>query len=215
MAGRRTLRPLRSGSVRIPSGDLAPARRRGGRSSYVRRRPRWPYLVAVLALAAAAGGTYTLTREDAGAPVRLAKAVPSPSCVPARVVATGAPVAVALPAPTTVVFQLLNGTDRSGLGKTVGDELAARSLKTTTFGNAPAPVVGDTVVAFGPGQRPGAQLLAANILGVRLLPAPATSGITVTLGSNYTRLTTDPEIKAYVAALAAPPAPASPGPSCR
>ena len=168
----------------------------------------------MLALAAAAGGAYTLTRQDAAAPVRLAQATPSPSCVPARVVATGAPVPVALPAPTAVVFALLNGTDRSGLGKTVGDELAARSLKTTMFANAPAPVTGDTVVTFGPGQRPGATLLAANILGVRLVPAPAATGITVTLGSNYTRLTTDPEIRTFVTALAVP-APAPPVASCR
>ena len=214
MAGGRRARRLRSGLVRIPSGDLAPARRRGGRSSYVRRRPRWPYALTALALAAAAGGVYTLTTQDGAAPGRLAQAVPSPSC---SAQATTSPVVRApapLPSPGDVVFALLNGTDRSGLGKTVGDELATRSLTTTTFANAPAPVQGDTLVTFGPGQRPGAQVLAANILGVRLVPEPASTGITVSLGSNYTRLTTPSEVQAYVAALAAPVR-ASTAPSCR
>lgn len=169
--------------------------------------------MALLALAAAAGGVYTLTREDGAAPARVARSAASPRCASAAPASPAARVPVTLPGPTDVVFQLLNGTDRSGLGKTVGDELAARSLKTTVFGNAPAPVLGDTLVTFGPGQRPGAQLLAANILGVRLVPAPASTGITVSLGSNYSRLTTDPEVQAYVAALTAA-APASAGPSC-
>ena len=103
--------------------------------------------------------------------------------------------------PEAVVFQLLNGTDRSGLGKTVGDELAARSLKTQTFGNAPAPITGDTVITYGPGREPSAQLLAANILGVRLVASTTPAELTVTLGSNFTRLTTPQEVKAYVDAL--------------
>ena len=106
-----------------------------------------------------------------------------------------------LPTPEAVVFQLLNGTNRSGLGKTVGDELAARSLKTQTFGNAPAPITGDTVIAYGPGREPSAQVLAANILGVRLIASTTPAELTVTLGSNYTRLTTPLEVKAYVDAL--------------
>ena len=159
--------------------------------------------MAVLALAAVGGGVYALTSDDSQVPARLVQAVALPSCRPVSPAPSVKLTPLSLPTPAAVVFQLLNGTDRSGLGKTVGDELAARSLKTQTFGNAPAPITGDTVIAYGPGREPSAQVLAANILGVRLVATTTPAELTVTLGSNYTRLTTPQEVKAYVDALMA------------
>ena len=170
--------------------------------------------MAALALLVVAGGVYALTGDDSGAPARVAQASATPRCTPSSRAPVVKVVPVKLPAPQKVVFQLLNGTDRGGLGKTVGDELAARSLKTTTFGNAPAPLVGDTVIAYGPGAEPSARLLAANILGVRLVGSPTPRGLTVTLGSTYTRLTTPAEFAAYVEGLAIRTPVPLPSPTC-
>ncbi len=202
--------------MRIPSGDLAPARRRGGRSSYVRRRRRWPVVVAVLAVVGVAGGAYLLNRSDSMAPARLAQTSPTPSCPPTSAAPTTRVVPIKLPAPAAVVFALENGTGRGGLGKTVGDQLAARGLTVKTFGNAPALLAGDSIITFGPGAEPGAQLLAANVLGARLMAEPkaAAGALTVTLGSGYTRLRTPPEVSGYVATLALRTTVPAPARSC-
>ncbi|MCW2605774.1 MAG: LytR family transcriptional regulator, partial [Frankiales bacterium] len=135
--------------------------------------------------------------------------------------------AVVLPAPGQVRLRLLNGTPRDGLGRTVGAALAARGFGVLSTGNAPAPLPGPSRVAFGPGGRPAATLLAAHVSGARLVPSPAMprGAVDLVLGAAFVRLRTPAEVARSVTALTAPaPAPArtpvrtvprpSPSPRC-
>ena len=134
--------PPRLGPVRIPGGDLAPARRRRYGGSYGRRRHRrnLRLAVALLLVVAGAGGVYALRRDDATAPARLEA---KPSASPCTRPTTAPPVqAVAVPQPRQVRLVLLNGTPRNGLAKTIGDQLAAVGFSINAQGNAPRGVVG-------------------------------------------------------------------------
>ncbi len=153
--------------MRIPSGDLAPARRR--RRRYGRRRRTGPVLLVLALLVALGGGAWLLQRDDESAGQRLAQSrCPTPAV---RAAAAAAP--VPLPAPGQVRFAIFNGTGRNGLGRTVGDALAARGFAVTGTGNAPGPLAGPAQVRFGPQGRQGATLLAAHVLGAQLRPVPA------------------------------------------
>jgi hypothetical protein len=182
------------------------------RRRYGRRRNPLPVVLVVLLVAAVAVGAYLLHREDDGAG-RVTQAARCPSAAP--VPSPKAPTRpVALPAPRSVKLTLLNGTARSGLARTVGDELARRGFTVGGMGNAPRPLTGATVVSYGPGSAPAAQTVAAQLLGARIAPRPGAPGVEVTLGSGFARLRTPAEVAAYTRALLspAPPAPA-PAPS--
>ena len=207
--------------MRIPSGDLAPARkhRRYGR----RRRNPWPAVLAVLVLLAVAGGAYGLTHRDDGTPTDTV-AQASPKACPSPVVTHAAtkPVALVLPAPGTVQLRLLNGTGRNGLARVVGDELARRGVRVAAMGNAPTQQAGASRVVFGPGARSAATLVGVHVLGAQLVPAPraARGSVDVILGSSFVRLRTAAEVHATAQALAHPVTPVArpkpqPKPSCR
>ena len=210
--------------MRIPSGDLAPARKH---RRYGRRRNPLPILLAVVLVAAVAFGTYRLRREDSTAGVVTATArcpsvapVPSPS---AAAPALAAP--VRLPAAGAVGLRLLNGTGRAKLALAVGNELARRGFKVTAMGNAPRPLVGPSKVYYGPGGRPAALLVTAHVLGAAVVPVPtaARGAVDVVLGSTFVRLRTAPETTAYARQLTTaglpvgtPAAPRpTPSPTCR
>ncbi|HUR52420.1 MAG TPA: LytR C-terminal domain-containing protein [Mycobacteriales bacterium] len=194
--------------MRIPDGDLVPARRhryRGGygRSRLVHRR-RLLGLVLVLLLAAAAA--WYLTRDD-GSPVASAG-----SRCPVRASASPSPTtaAVVLPAPRQVRVVVLNGTARQGLAKVVGQQLRARGFVVVTEDNYPSAVTGASLVRSAPAGRPAATLLARHVLGARLLPgAAAANTVQLVLGSGYQRLATPAE----VAAAGTPAPPRAPAPT--
>jgi hypothetical protein len=191
--------------VRIPSGDLAPARkhRRYGR----RRRSPWPAVLVVLLLAAVAAGAYAYTQRDTNSDSgTVAQASPCPSPAPVATKPVAKPVAVKLPASGTVQFRLLNGTGRDGLARTVGDELARRGFHVLATGNAPKPLAGASHVTFGPGGRPAATLAALHVLGAQVIPVPAAprGAVEVTLGSSFIRLRNAAEVRAATTALAHP-----------
>jgi hypothetical protein len=200
--------------VRIPGGDLAPARRRRYGGSYGRRRRRrnLRLAVALLLVVAGAGGVYALRRDDTAAPARL-EAKPSASpCVKATAPPASQPAAV--PQPQQVRLVLLNGTPRSGLAKTVGDQLAAAGFSITAQGNAPQSVVGDSVVQYGRGALPAGTLVTRWVQGSHLaadakLPAGA---VQLVLGSGFARLSTPAEVAS--AAKAVPTTPATSVSAC-
>lgn len=212
--------PLGSLPVRIPSGDLAPARkhRRYGR----RRRAPLPAVLVVLLLLAVAGAAYLLQRDDVPEEtVAQATGCPTPTPAPAAPRPAAAQPAMVLPAPGTVRLRLLNGTTRSGLARTVGNELARRGFRVAGMGNAPAQLAGATRIAFGPGARSAATLVGVHVLGAQLVPvATAPKGsVDVVLGSSFVRLRNAAEVKAATQALAHPVTPVAaaprPTPSCR
>lgn len=201
--------------MRIPSGDLAPARRRRRRHPYGRRRRTGPLLLALVLLAAVGGGAFLLQRDDEPGGASLAQAgCPSPR-VGAAAAGAARLVAAPLPAPGQVRLALLNGTNRNGLGRTVGGALAVRGFAVAATGNAPGPVAGPAQVRFGPNGRPGATLLAAHVLGAQLRPVPGLPPGTVQLylGTSFVRLRTPAEVTAYVKALNAPKAKPTPKPA--
>lgn len=203
--------------MRIPGGDLAPARRRRHGGSYGRRRQRrgLRYTLVVLLLAAAGGGAYLLQRDDSKVPQRLAttpKSCPT-TAVPAKTPANKPPAKpVALPAPKQVRLMLLNGTPRNGLAKTVADQLAAAGFVVTGQGNAPAALRGASTVTFGTGGSLAGTLVSHWVLGSRLVgnPKAAPGTVQVVLGSTFRRLATPAE--AAAAAKAATRQPAGAGP---
>lgn len=201
--------------MRIPSGDLAPARRRRYGGSYGQRRRRLllGVLLAGVLIAVVAGAAYVLQRDDSGAAARrVAGARPSPT--PCASVGPSRGPALVLPAATSVRLVLLNGTPRNGLGKAVGAQLVQRGFLVTGTGNSARPQPGASTVQFGPGAQGAATLLSRTVPGsvvVGNAKAPAGS-VQVVLGTGFIRLRTPAE----VAALARPVAAASAGAaSCR
>lgn len=205
--------------MRIPSGDLAPARRGRRRGGYGRkRRNPLPVLLAIVLVVAAAVGAYLLTRgrgPSAGSGLQPVARCPSPapsaapSAVPTTPPAEVAP--VRLPAPGAVSLRLLNGTTKSGEGRTVANQLVVRRFKVTDFGNAQRLLAGASTVTYGPGAAPGAQLVASYVPGARLVPNPKArrGSVEVVLGSSFTALRS-PAQAAAAARAAPPPAPAVP-----
>jgi hypothetical protein len=207
--------------VRIPSGDLAPARkRRRGYSARRRRRNPLPIAVAVLLVAGIALGAYWIRRDDSSpstvtAGARCPSAAPSPTARAAAVTAPAKAAPVRLPAPGQVALRLFNGTTRAKLALTVGNELARRGFRVTGFTNAPKPLTGGSRVYFGPGGRPAATLVSAHILGSQIVPVPTAGrgAVDAVLGSTFVRLRTPAEVSAYARQLAAGRVPAAPTPA--
>ncbi len=195
--------------MRIPDGDLVPARRRPYRGGYGRRRRplrRLALVVAVLLLAA--GAAWFLKRDD------------RPVSKAANCVTTPAPSASAvatLPTASQVRLALLNGTGRNGLARQVGALLVARGYVVPTQDNAPSAQAGPSVITYGPGAEAAATVLAREVPGARVLSAPtAPSGsLRLVLGADFQRLATPAEVAAVVTASARPSAvPASTPTSC-
>ena len=91
----------------IPSGDLAPMRKH--RRGYGRHPSRWPIVLAVLAVAAVAGGTYAVQHraDDAHVSVAPVCAPPSPTAKASTAPAKVTP--IRLPAPGQVSLRLFPG----------------------------------------------------------------------------------------------------------
>jgi len=199
--------------MRIPAGDLAPARRRRYGGTYGRRRRRTGRaLLALVAVGLASGSAYLLQRDDSAVPSRITAARP---CVTPRAsTPTTSPEAsrpvLRLPAPGSFEVLLLNGTPRGGLGKSVGDQLAALTFRVRVIGNAP-PLAGASVVSYGAGAMPSATLLSRTVLGARALSAPRLpkGEVRLVLGSGYVRLRTAAELAVLAQPTLAPARPAA------
>ncbi len=199
--------------MRIPNGDLAPARRRGSYGSYGRRRSRRNRRVGLLVLLAfGAGGSayYALQRDDAGAPARLAQ---RPVVCPTPVATTAPAKAAVLPRPQQIKVDLLNGTSRSGLAKNVGDQLAANGFVVTAQVNAPAALGGPSQVTYAHGAEAAATVVQKWVVGaVAVRDAKVPRGtVQITLGSDFRRLATPAEATAALRAPASVPT-ATPAP---
>lgn len=208
--------------MRIPAGDLAPARRRRYGGTYGRRRRRTGRaLLALVAVGLAGGGAYLLQRDDSAVPSRITAARPcvtprasTPTTSPTTSPTASRPV-LRLPAPGSFEVLLLNGTARGGLGKSVGDQLAALTFRVRVIGNAP-PLTGASVVSYGAGAMPSATLVSRTVLGARALSAPRLpkGQVRLVLGSGYVRLRTAAELAELALPTTAPAPPvAAPAPT--
>lgn len=197
--------------MRIPGGDLAPARRRRYGGSYGRRRRRRNLRLAagLVLVLAGAGAAYVLRQDDTAVPDRLAtRACPTSTPTPAPTAAAPrSPVRpVVLPAPAQVRLTVLNGTNRDMLAKHVGDQLAALGFVVTGQANAPAALAGPSRITFGPGAGPAATLVSHWVPGSTTLgSARAKPGsVVLVLGSSFVRLATPGEAAAAGRPAAAP-----------
>lgn len=192
--------------MRIPSGDLAPARRRkryGG--SYGRSKRRTGrVMLALVVLVGGGAAAYALQRDDRGAPARVALA-PCPSASAAGPTSRPAqpvqpPPVGTLPQPRQVRLLLLNGTTRNGLGRDIGNQLAARGFVVSGTGNAHALLSGPSQVTYGPGALPAAQVVGRHVVGAALVDAPRTArgSLQLVLGSSFARLRTPAELASLV-----------------
>lgn len=157
----------------------------------------------MLVVAAVAGAAYFwVGREPAQQAVKSSAPMrcPTPSPTPR------------LPLPAEVTVELLNGTSRNGLAKSVGDALAARGFAVPVKANAPAALPGPTRVLHRPGLEAQAALVAAHIIGAAAQSDPAAPAgrVQVTLGSSYTRLATLAEAAAAQAATVPSPTASAP-----
>ncbi|HUR14726.1 MAG TPA: LytR C-terminal domain-containing protein [Mycobacteriales bacterium] len=185
--------------MRIPDGDLVPARRRAYAGGYARRaryRSRRTAVVVVVLLAAVAVAWFV--RRDRPA-AEQATACPTPT---ATSTATSAPSAAALPAPSTVRVVVLNGTSRVALAETVGRQLTARGFVVVRTDNASAAAPGPSVVTYAVGARGAATVLARHVAGAQLSAAGTAPAGTVqlVLGPAFRRLATSAEVTAAAAA---------------
>jgi hypothetical protein len=187
--------------VRIPGGDLVPARHRRYGGSYGRRRRRNRRVIGVVLLIGLVGaGAWYLHKDDALTPSSVSSlptCAPTPTPTPTATRARVAP-RVVLPPPTAVVLSVLNGTDRSLLAKHVADALAAQGFHITGQANARTSVTGPSQVVYGPGASLKARTVSAWVPGSTVVPAPRArpGSVQVVLGSSFTRLATPAEAAA-------------------
>jgi len=193
--------PYSLSAVRIPGGDLVPARRRrryGGTYGRRRNRNRRAVVLGAALVLLAAGAAWYLRKDDSGVPARLAV---EPTCSPTPT-ATVAPVApprvVALPQPPAVTMSVLNGTNHSLLAKHVADALAAQGFHITGQGNSRTPLAGASQVVYGPGATLLARTAALWVPGSVVAPNPRAprGSVQLVLGSSFTRLATPAEAAA-------------------
>jgi hypothetical protein len=189
--------------MRIPNGDLVPARRHPYGGGYSRRRARRTRRFAVLGvlLVAVGIGGFWLNRDPVS-PV--ATPCPSASPTPSRL----------MPEPGQVRVVLLNGASRLNLAKVVGAQLRQRGFVVVREDNAPAALAGPSVVTYAAGAQDAAAVLGHHVLGARVSstgPAPVgavpANTVQLVLGGDFVRLATPAEA---AAAAQAPAVGASP-----
>lgn len=186
--------------MRIPGGDLVPARHRRYGGSYGRRRRRRNrWLIALGLLLAAAGiGAWYVQKDEGATPASvstLPTCAPTPTATPTRAAVVPH---VALPPATAVVLSVLNGTNRDLLAKHVADALASQGFHVTGQANARTSVVGASQIVYGPGASLQARTVSLWVPGSTVVPAPKArrGSVQVVLGSSFTRLATPAEAAA-------------------
>jgi hypothetical protein len=196
--------------VRIPDGDLAPARRRRYGGSYGRRRRRRNRRIALalLLVVIAAGAAYQWRKTDNKAPHQRAavSTCPSPSPSPSTQ-------PVVLPQPRQISVALLNGTPRNRLAQTVGDELTAAGFVVASRGQSPTGLTGASTVSYGQGAQRAGTVVSRWILGSRMVSNPNVppGSVQVVLGSGFVRLATPAEVAAAGTTAVASPSPTGSG----
>jgi hypothetical protein len=171
------------------------------------RRPL-PALAFLLALSLLTALVWwrVLHRSDTGKPTAQS------SCT-----ASATPTATVLPAPQSVLVNVLNSTQKTGLAAQVTGFLATDGFKTGTPVNDPsprAPVTGVAEIRFGPTGAAAARLLMFYVAGATLVPDARTdASVDLAVGAKYTAVASTADVaKALAAAkIRQLPAPAAAG----
>lgn len=97
------------------------------------------------------------------------------------------------PSPPDVPIQVDNGTTRTELAHTTATRLQALGFHIGAVGDAPTTAT--TTISYGPSDLTAAQSLQARVPEATLLPATA-PGVVLTLGANFTDISTAPTVAA-------------------
>ena len=185
-------------------GDLSPRRR----SSYGRRRRRWPRVLAVLVVLAAvgAGGYYGWhrLRTDNGTSTAALQPCPTASPLPSLT----APQVAGPP------IRVLNGNLRAGLAARVARQLHQRfHIEVLRVGNAARFIRGASEVRYPAQLQQQAVHVAAGLVPAPTLQLVAVARVEVDLGTKFRRVATPAEYATALRALLAQYPGASPSPS--
>ncbi|MFI6640296.1 LytR C-terminal domain-containing protein [Streptomyces sp. NPDC050504] len=204
--------PGMGGKYRI-TGDKYPRMRRPGN----RRRIVLAVVAAVVALGLAGWGTLQLIDVFTGDGEKAEAAGRGTDCKAVAAAPVAKPKAVTLPGPGQISVNVYNATPRSGLAKSVADELKKRGFAVKTFGNAPAAydkkVPGPGVLLGAPSAAKGPfAVLATQLKGAQQkTDARRTPDVDLILGTAYKALTPKKAADAELVALAHPKSAAGAG----
>ena len=137
-------------------------------------------------------------RRSASRPARARRPPPTPST-------TRSPKPA--PKPKTITVNVYNSTTRSGLARKTADLLHDRGfiIGNVTNDHAPKPVVGIAEVRYGPKGVAAAHVVAAQVVGAKLVEDKRTSAdVDLAVGAKYKKLATPAQVKAALSPSAKP-----------
>jgi hypothetical protein len=184
-------------------------------ASTLTRRPL-PALISLLALLVLTALVWwrVLHRSDNSAS-GAEKPCPTPTSTAATTTTTS------LPAPQKVTVEVLNATNRTGIGARARATLVADGFQIpTTAANDSAKVPGVAEIRYGPAGKNAAKVLSYYLPGAKLVATPSrTATVVVSLGNRYSRVATPAAVQAAMArdhgtVQATTPAPSGTSKSC-
>ncbi len=182
----------------------------GGRSRGRRLRTALVLLVALCALVAAGWFGWALAnRGDNTATPGASTSVSAStsSCTPPSPSPTTTRPPKPLPKPKTITVNVYNSTTRSGLARKTADLMHDRGfiIGNVTNDHAPKPVVGIAEVRYGPKGAASAHVVAAQVVGAKLVEDKRTSvDVDLAVGAKYKKLATPAQVAAALSPSAKP-----------
>ena len=185
----------------------------GGRSGRRRLRTALVLLVGLGALVAAGWFGWALanrTDDSSSASPSTSVTTSASSCTPApspTPTTTRSPKPP--PKPKVITVNVYNSTTRSGLARKTADQLHDRGfiIGNVTNDHAPKPVVGVAEVRYGPRGLAAAHVVAAQVVGAKLVEDKRTSpDVDLAVGAKYKKLATAAQVKAALSPSAKPTA---------
>jgi hypothetical protein len=151
--------------------------------------------ILLLSLLSAIVWYRVLNRSPASTPK--ASTSPTRTCVhtPAPKTTAAKSKPIVWPAASTVHLTVLNGTDRTGLARSVAGQLKTRGFKVGLISNDTVDTVNVTQVRYGAKSATAAKLVQLYLPGAKLVPnASKTTTVVVSLGASYRRLSTAAQV---------------------
>jgi hypothetical protein len=182
----------------------------GGRGNRHRLRTALVLLVGLAALVAAGWFGYKLANrsdDTTATGPSTSTSTSASSCSPAAPSPTSTRKPKPPPKPKAITVNVYNSTTRSGLARKTADLLHDRGFMIGNVPNdhAPKPVVGIAEVRYGPKGVPAAHVVAAQVVGAKLVEDKRTSAdVDLAVGAKYKKLATPAQVKAAMSPSARP-----------
>lgn len=182
----------------------------GGRGNRHRLRTALVLLVGLAALVAAGWFGWAMANrgdDTTATGPSTSTSTSASSCAPAAPSPTSTRKPKPPPKPKTITVNVYNSTTRSGLARKTADLLHDRGfmIGNVTNDHAPKPVVGIAEVRYGPKGVPAAHVVAAQVMGAKLVEDKRTSAdVDLAVGAKYKKLATPAQVKAAMSPSAKP-----------